>query len=239
MIGFMSTGMRHILRGHKHRLVSTYSIAHVYTSVHASCLCCNFQCFATLPGRGPWSATSCNPSRKRGAAKCPGRPTRQTNTRIHTHIDIDIHEKPLMACQGVDVTMCTSTGNPWMPFQNLQPAKTSTKSQPATRPPSGSSALHSLWIAKARTTPPASAPQWCRCHQIKRQGWLNSKITGEENQHQGADRWLPIHLPLTLIRLYLIHITQTQKGSLFSFSFKVTNYSQQETSDKIIHPKSL
>lgn len=161
------------------------------------------------------------------------------HTYTHTHTDVDIHEKPLMARQGVDVTMCISTGNPWMPFQNLQPAKTSTKSQPAIRPTSSSSALHNLWIAKARTTPPASAPQWCRCHQIKRQGWLNSKITGEENQHQGADRWLPIHLPLTLIRLYLIHITQTQKRSLSSFSFKVTNYSQQETSDKIIRPKSV
>lgn len=133
------------------------------------------------------------------------------HTYTHTHTDVDIHEKPLMARQGLDVTMCISTGNPWMPFQNLQPAKTSTKSQPATRPTSGSSALHNLWIAKARTTPPASAPQWCRCHQIKRQGWLNSKITGEENQHQGADRWLPIHLPLTLIRLSDPHHSNTKE----------------------------
>lgn len=66
------------------------------------------------------------------------------HTYTHTHTDVDIHEKPLMARQGLDVTMCISTGNPWMPFQNLQPAKTSTKSQPATRPTSGSSALHNL-----------------------------------------------------------------------------------------------
>lgn len=66
------------------------------------------------------------------------------HTYTHTHTDVDIHEKPLMARQGLDVTMCISTGNPWMPFQNLQPAKTSTKSQHATRPTSGSSALHNL-----------------------------------------------------------------------------------------------
>lgn len=235
MIGFMSTGMRHILREDKHR--------------HASHMCTH-QCtppvcaviFSALPRCQAEALDLPLPVILHGRGVQPnvlaGQPGKQTHIYTHSHRrrypweashgppglrcdhvyqhreSLDAFPKPATSQNFNEITTCHKTH-----IRQLSTAQ--------------------FMNREARTTPPASAPQWCRCHQIKRQGWLNSKITGEENQHQGADRWLPIHLPLTLIRLYLIHITQTQKRSLSSFSFKVTNYSQQETSDKIIRPKSV
>ena len=74
----------------------------------------------------------------------------------------------------------------------------------------------------------------CHLHLVslssdKEMGLTKQQKTGEENQHQTIDEWLPTHLPLTPIRLYLIHSTHARERFLCSFNFKVTSFSRQGT----------